>query len=80
MPDLGAPTEKWFPWTQGYERDAWLDQLMSRSDHTALETVVRDRLFEAIGGAIDEYGGSFVMNFETVLITSTRLGEPGMTF
>jgi SAM-dependent methyltransferase len=72
--DFGAPTEKWFPWTLTYQRDEWLDQLVSRSDHAALEPAVRDRLFEAIGAAIDDQGGSFVMNFETVLITATRLG------
>jgi SAM-dependent methyltransferase len=74
VPDFGAPTEKWFPWTRAYQRDEWLDQLVSRSDHTALEPAVRDLLFEAIGAAIDDHGGSFVMNFETVLITATRLG------
>jgi SAM-dependent methyltransferase len=73
-PDFGAPTEKWFPWTRAYRRDEWLDQLVTRSDHTALEPAVRDRLFEAIGAAINDYGGTFVMNFETVLITATRLG------
>ncbi len=74
VPDFGAPTEKWFPWTRAYQRDEWLDQLVSRSDHAALEPAVRERLFEAIGAAIDDQGGSFVMNFETVLITATRLG------
>jgi hypothetical protein len=73
VPDFGAPTKKWFPWTRAYQRDQWLDELHSRSDHAALEPAVRDRLFEAIGAAIDDYGGSFVMNFETVLITATRL-------
>jgi SAM-dependent methyltransferase len=73
-PDFGAPTEKWFPWTRAYQRDEWLHQLVSRSDHAALEPTVRDRLFEAIGAAIDDQGGSFVMNFETVLITATRRG------
>lgn len=47
---------------------------VSRSDHTALEPEVLDRLLEGIGAAIDDHGGSFVMNFETVLITATRLG------
>jgi SAM-dependent methyltransferase len=74
VPDFGAPTEKWFPWTRAYRRDQWLNQLVSRSDHAALEPAVRDRLFAAIGAAIDAQGGSFVMNFETVLITATRLG------
>ncbi len=73
VPDFGAPTEKWFPWTRAYGRDEYLGQLVSRSDHAALEPAVRDRLFEAIGAAIDDQGGSFVMNFETVLITATRL-------
>jgi SAM-dependent methyltransferase len=71
---FAAPTEKWFPWTRAYRRDEWLDQLVTRSDHAALEPAVRDRLFEAIGAAIDDHGGSFVMKFETVLITATRLG------
>jgi len=71
--DFGAPTERWFPWTKTYERDQWLEQLLSRSDHTALDPPVGDLLFEAIGTAIDDVGGSFVMNFETVLITAIRL-------
>jgi hypothetical protein len=74
VPAFGAPTEKWFPSTRAYERIEWLDQLVSRSDHTALEPAVRDRLFEAVGGAIDDHGHSFVMNFEAVRITATRLG------
>jgi SAM-dependent methyltransferase len=72
VPDFGAPTEKWFPWTRVYQRDEWLDQLVTRSDHAALEPAVQDRLSAAIGAAIDDYGGSFVMNFETVLITAIR--------
>lgn len=61
-------------WAWAYQRDEWLDQLVTRSDHAALEPAVRDRLFEAIGATIDDHGGSFVMNFETVLVTATRLG------
>ena len=76
VPDFGAPIEKWFPWRRVYRRDEWLDQLVSRSDHAALERAVRDRLFQAIGSAIDDLGGSFVMNFETVLITATHWGRP----
>ncbi len=71
-PDFGAPTERWFPWTTTYERDQWLEHLLSRSDHTALDPPVRDVLFEAVASAIDDVGGSFVMHFETVLITSVR--------
>jgi SAM-dependent methyltransferase len=73
-PDFGAPAQMWFPWTRDYQRDEWLGQLLTRSDHAALDAAVRDRLFEAIGAAIDDHGGSFVMHFETVLINATRLG------
>lgn len=70
---FGAPTTTWFPWARTYQRDEWLNQLLSRSDHTALESEVLAGLLEGIGAAIDDYGGSFVVTFETVLITSTWL-------
>jgi hypothetical protein len=74
VPDFDHPAETWFPWTQRYQKQEWLELLLSRSDHAALDPEVQERLYEGIGGAIDEFGGSFVMNFETVLITATRLG------
>ena len=42
--------------------------------YAALEPNLRHRLLDAIGTTIDDYGGSFIMNFETVLIAATRLG------
>jgi hypothetical protein len=35
---------------------------------------LRHRLLDAVGTTIDDYGGSFVMSFETVLIAATQLG------
>jgi SAM-dependent methyltransferase len=72
-PEFDIPTETWFPWTQKYQRDEWLELRLTCSDHTALDPAVRDRLLEGIGGAIDDFGGSFVMSFETVLIAAIRL-------
>ena len=74
VPEFGPATEEWYPWTWRYQRDEWLDLLLSYSEYAALEPPLRDRLFDAIRTTIDEFGGSFVMNFETVLIMSTRLG------
>jgi SAM-dependent methyltransferase len=74
IPDLGAVTEDWFRWTQRYQKDEWLELLLTNSQYPALEVNLRQRLFDAIGTTIDDYGGSFVMNFETVLFTATRLG------
>ena len=73
--DFAAPTEKWFPWARRYERDECLEQMLSRSDRTALDPAVRARLFDASQPAIDDFAGSFVMNFETVLITAARLAQ-----
>jgi SAM-dependent methyltransferase len=72
--DFGELTMKWFPWTRVYRREEWLNLKLACSDHTALKSDVLDRLLEGIGAVIDDYGGSFVMKFETVLITATRLG------
>ena len=74
IPDFGGVTEDWFPWTQRYQKDEWLELLLTNSQYPALEVNLRQRLFDAVGTTIDDYGGSFVMNFETVLFTATRLG------
>jgi SAM-dependent methyltransferase len=71
-PDFGACTEDWFPWTQRYHRDEWLDLLLTNSQYAALEATLRHRLLDAVGATIDDHGGSFVMSFETVLIAATR--------
>ncbi len=71
-PDFDAATEDWFPWTQRYQRDEWLELLLTNSQYPALETNLRHRLLDAVGTTIDDYGGSFVMSFETVLIAATR--------
>jgi SAM-dependent methyltransferase len=72
-PNLGPATEEWFPWTREYNTTQWLDVLLSRSDHAALDPPARKRLFDAIAAAIGAHGGSFLMDFETGLITSNRL-------
>lgn len=73
VPEFDALSEEWFPWSQTYQRDEWLEQLLSRSDHTALDADVQARLLEGIRVAIDDFGGSFVMDFDTVLIAANRL-------
>ena len=72
-PDLDTATERWFPWTQRYQRNEWLELLQSYSEYAALEPTLRARLLDAIGTTIDDFGGAFVMTFETVLIAATRL-------
>jgi SAM-dependent methyltransferase len=71
--DFDAPTEVWFPWTHCYQRDEWLDLLLTNSQYPGLEANLRYRLLDAVAATIDDYGGSFVMSFETVLFAATRL-------
>ena len=73
-PDFGAATETWFPWSQRYRRSQWLELLQSYSEYAALEEDLRRHLLDAVAATIDDYGGSFVMNFETVLISAQRIG------
>lgn len=72
--DFGAVTEERFPWTRRYQRDEWLELLLTNSQYLALDANLRHRLLDAVATAIDEYGGSFVMTFETVLYAATRRG------
>ena len=83
VPAFGPPTEMWFPWTRTYQRHEWLNQLMfTERSHRPRTSNPRPSVPEAIGAAIDDHGGSFVMNFETLLITATRVDQPlpGDTF
>ncbi len=74
VPALGAARERWFPWSRRYGRDEWLALLRTSSEYAALEPTLRHRLLEAVAATIDDHGGSFLMGFETVLITAERAG------
>ncbi|HEX4216793.1 MAG TPA: hypothetical protein VHZ02_00365 [Acidimicrobiales bacterium] len=70
---MDTPPEEWFPWTRHYQRDEWLDLLLSYSEYAALEPNIRHRLLDAVA-TIDDHRGSFLRDFETDLITAKRLG------
>jgi SAM-dependent methyltransferase len=69
---LADPQLATFPWARTYTRDQWLDQLLSHSDHIALDAAVRADLFAEIGGTIDQFGGRFQMAYVTVLVSAAR--------
>jgi hypothetical protein len=51
-----------------YETAAWLDFLLTHSDHQTLPR--RERLMAEVGEAIEALGGSFEMRYETVLVSA----------
>jgi SAM-dependent methyltransferase len=71
--DLGEVTVRRFPWSRRYDTAGWLAFLQTHSDHHALPPDRRERLLIAVGAAIDELGGSFDVDYETVLVSARRL-------
>jgi SAM-dependent methyltransferase len=63
--------EQWrFEWTEGYTRDEWLDAL--RTSGAAIAQSNLPDLLAGIGEAIDAVGGSFTMNYVTLVVTAVR--------
>jgi SAM-dependent methyltransferase len=62
-----------FPWHQSYDTDAWLQFLLTHSDHQTLPPDRRERLLSEVGEAVEAIGGSFEMRYETVLVSAQRI-------
>ena len=76
-PRLSDPVRRRFAWKRTYSCDEWLDQLPTHSDHAAMEPERLEKLLAAVGRVIDDFGGSFVMEYSTLLLTSTRIQPHG---
>ena len=61
-----------FGHARGYTRDEWLDQLPTHSDHRTLPPAQLAAVVDAIGVAIDRYGGVFEMEYRTWLVSGRR--------
>lgn len=70
---FAEPRVQWFPWTRTYTRDLWLDQILSHSDHIALQPEQRQRVLDEVGAAVDAHGGGFEMDFRSVLVAAEPL-------
>lgn len=65
--------EPWtFPWQRTYSRDQWLDQVPTSGGHSRFPADQLAALLDGISGAIDQAGGSFVVQYETIVATATR--------
>lgn len=69
---LADPEEMRFPWSRTYTTDQWLDQLPTHSDHAAMDPELLRQVLDAVARVIDGFGGSFVMEYSTLLISATR--------
>ncbi|MEU4433994.1 class I SAM-dependent methyltransferase [Nocardia rhamnosiphila] len=68
--------EQWeFAWTRRFTRDEWLEQVPTFGGHSQFSPDTLERLLAGIGSAVDDAGGSFVMNYTTVVITAPATGR-----
>jgi SAM-dependent methyltransferase len=63
-----------FPWERSYSTAEWLDQIQTHSDHRVLPPEQLAALLAGVGAEIDRLGGSFVMPYETALVTGIQAG------
>jgi SAM-dependent methyltransferase len=67
--------EQWrFDWGRSYTRDEWLDQLPTLGALTQLAPEKLAEVLEGAAAAIDAIGGSFTMQYATVVVTAARTG------
>ena len=65
-------TERSVRWSLRYSREQYLGLLGTHSDHILLADAARERLFAAVGAAIDAAGGSFELAYETAMLLARR--------
>jgi SAM-dependent methyltransferase len=61
-----------FPWECSYRTADWLAQIQTHSDHRGLPPQRLEALLAAVGAEIDRLGGSFVMSYETALVSGIQ--------
>ncbi|WP_227983256.1 class I SAM-dependent methyltransferase [Nocardia spumae] len=72
---FGAVDEWRFDWERVYPRAEWLDQMPTQGSLTQAPPEVAEQVLDGVGAAIDELGGSFTMQYATVVVTAVRVGE-----
>ena len=64
---------KFFTESREYTTQQWVDQFHTHSEYRSLSLKQRLLLLEAIASIIDDEGGQFIMNYETVLVSGKRI-------
>jgi SAM-dependent methyltransferase len=67
---FGEPEQWQFDWERSYTRDEWVDQVPTSGGHNLFPQAKLDELLRGIAAAIDAAGGSFTMQYATVVVTA----------
>lgn len=70
---FGGPEQWRFPWERHYTREEWLDFVPTQGFLTRLTAEQRTPILDAVGAAIDDLGGSFVLSTVTVGVAVRRI-------
>ena len=66
------PEQRRYAWEQRYTTDDWLDQVPNSGFFAQIDAARARALLADIGAAIDAYGGAFLVQYTTVLVTAGR--------
>jgi hypothetical protein len=69
---FGDPQTWRFDWSRPYTRAQWLDQVPTFGGHSLLPPHVQAELLAGISAAVDAVGGSFTMDYATLVATAAR--------
>ncbi len=61
-------------WRVDYTRDQFIDLLDTQSNHRLLEPDARARLFDGVGRAIDDAGGTIPVGYTVELYMARKVG------
>ena len=67
---FGRPQTWRFDWSRSYTRAQWLDQVPTFGGHGLLPPDVQAELLAGIGAAVDAVGGTFTMDYATLVATA----------
>jgi SAM-dependent methyltransferase len=71
---FGEPEQWRFDWDLLYTRDEWLELVPTLGGHSQIAPDRLAELLAGIGSAIDAAGGSFKVEYATVVVTAARVG------
>lgn len=66
------PELRCFEWSVTVTRDDWLDQVPTTGGHSRIAADRLTELLDGLGRVVDEHGGSFRMNYTTLLLMAQR--------
>ncbi|HEY9293894.1 MAG TPA: class I SAM-dependent methyltransferase [Microlunatus sp.] len=69
---FGEVRQAELPWQTVITKEDWLDQVPTAGGHSRIPAAILDELLTGMAAVIDRAGGSFQMNYTTLLLSAVR--------